>query len=85
MKIPVTLGVPFIVNVLAFQETVTPLGRPVGAPIPVAPRVVWVIAGKMVFTHKTGEEEALLTVFNGLTKMVPLAKSVSQPPVSGII
>ena len=84
MNIPATLGVPLIVKVLELQEAVTPSGSPVGVPIPVAPVVVCVISDNMVLTHKTGEEEALLTVFFGVTIIVPQAETVSQPPISEI-
>jgi len=40
LKVPVTVGVPIMVIVLAAQLAVTPSGNPVGVPIFVAPVVI---------------------------------------------
>ena len=39
----------------------------------------------IVFTHKVGVAEALLTVLAGVTIMVPFALTLSQPPFNGMI
>ena len=52
--------------VFAAQETVIPVGKPVGVPIPVAPVVVCVILGdKVVLIHNVGEDDAAPTVLFG--------------------
>jgi hypothetical protein len=71
--------------VLEDQEAVTPEGRPVGVPMPVAPVVVCVIVVRGVFTHSVGVEEGADTLFSGDTVMVPVATALPQPPVSGIL
>ena len=56
-----------MVMVLEAHEAVTPEGKPVAVPIPVAPVVVCVILVNAVLIHKVGVEEAapaeLKTVF----------------------
>ena len=84
MKVPAAVGVPLIVIVLDAQVAVTPAGRPVAVPIPVAPVVVWVIAVRAVLVQMIGVEEAEPTVLSGVTVMVPEAFTVPHPPVSGI-
>ena len=85
MKVPAAVGVPEIVIVLAAQEAVTPAGRPVAVPIPLAPVVVYVIAVRAVFIHCDGVEEAAPTVLSGVTVMVPVAFTLPQPPISGMV
>ena len=71
MNVPTSVGVPLIVIVLLFQLAVTPAGRPVGAPMPVALVVVCVIFGEIaVFTHKVGVDDAADTVFVKFTFIV---------------
>ena len=82
---PEAVGVPLIVIVLDAQDAVTPAGRPVGVPMPVAPVVVCAIAVKAVFIHSVGVEEAAPAVLSGVTVIVPLAFTVPQPPVSGMV
>ena len=67
------------------QDAVTPAGRPVGVPIPVAPVVVCVIAVSGVLMHKVGVEEAAPTVLSDVTVSVPVALMLPQPPVNGIL
>ena len=89
MKVPVTDGVPDMVIVppaVADQVAETPAGKPVATPIPVAPVVACVIDGvNGVFTHNVGVDEAAETVLFGLTVIVPVALTVPQPPVNGIV
>ena len=74
-----------MVIVLVAQAAVTPDGKPVAVPIPVAPVVVCVIAVSAVLTHKVGVLDAALTVLAGVTVIVPVALTVPQPPVSGML
>jgi hypothetical protein len=63
----------------------TPVGNPVATPMPVAPVVVCVMVPKDVLIHKVGVVEAALVVLSGVTVIVPLADTVPQPPVNGIL
>ena len=38
-----------------------------------------------VNTHNVGVEEAALTVFTGVTVIVPVALTLPQPPVKGTV
>ncbi len=85
MNVPDCVGVPLIVIVFNVQVAVTPAGRPVAVPIPVAPVLVWVIFGdKAVLIHKFVVIPAV-AVFSGVTVIVPVALTVPQPPVKGIL
>ena len=85
MKVPEAVGVPLIVIVLDAHDAVTPAGRPVEVPIPVAPVVVCVIAVRAVWMQSVGVEEAVPAVFAGVTVIVPVADTSPQPPVSGMV
>ena len=85
MKVPDAVGVPLIVIVLVAQAAVTPVGKPVVVPIPVAPVVVCVIAVSAVLIHTVGVLDATLTVLAGVTVIVPVALTVPQPPVTGML
>jgi len=90
LKVPDSVGVPPIVMVLEAQEAVTPSGRPVAVPTPVAPVVLCVNRFNAVFTHNVGipeADETVLgtTVLDGTIVMVPIADTIAQPPVSGIV
>ena len=67
------------------NDDVTPAGKPVAVPIPVAPVVAIVIELISVFTHTVGLEEGTATVLIGVTVIVPVALTVPQPPVNGIL
>ena len=69
----------------AAHAAVTPAGNPVATPIPVAPVVAWVILVSAVLIHKVGVEEAAPAVLAGVTVMVPVASTVPQPPVNGML
>ena len=71
--------------VLDAQAAVTPAGRPVAVPIPVAPVVVCVMLVSAVLMHKVGIVEAAPTVLSGVTVMVPEAFTVPHPPVNGMV
>ena len=70
-----------MVMVLASQAAVTPLGKPVAVPIPVAPVVIWAIGVKIVLIHNVCGPDDGVTVLLGLTIMLPVAFTVPHPPV----
>ena len=85
MKVPDAVGVPLIVIKLLAQAAVTPAGKPVAVPIPVAPVVVCVIEVKAVLIHNVGVDAAVPVVFVGDTVIVPVALTEPHPPVSGML
>ena len=72
-----------MVMVLDAQAAVTPAGKPVAVPMPVARTVVWVIAVSAVLIHNVGVEEAASATIFGVTVIVPVMVFVPpvQPPV----
>ena len=75
-----------MVIVLLDHAAVTPVGKPVDVVLmPVAPLVVWVIAVSGVLIHNVGADDAAPAVITGFTVIVPVAFTVPQPPVSGIV
>jgi hypothetical protein len=74
-----------MVIVFADHEAVTPVGSPDATPIPVAPVVVCVIAVKAELIQSVGVVEGAETVLSGFTVIVPVAFTVPQPPVKGIV
>ena len=70
---------------MAAHEAVTPAGKPVIVPIPVAPVVVNVIGVKTVLIHVGNEVGAAVTVLLGFTVIVPVALTKPQPPVNGML
>ena len=76
---------PLNVIVLLAQAAVTPAGKPVAVPIPVAPVVVWVMFVNAVLMHNVGLELAAPAVLSGVTIIVPVAFTLPQPPVNGIL
>jgi hypothetical protein len=85
-KVPATVGVPLIVIVFPNHVALTPDGSPLAAPIPVAPVVVKVTLGESaVFIHTEGLDEGGVTVLMAETVIVPVAFTVPQPPVIGIV
>ena len=85
MNVPDTVGTPLIVIVLADHAAVTPDGKPVAAPIPVAPVEVWVIGANVVLIHSVVVLGAVVTVLSGFTTIVPVALTKVQPPNNGIL
>ena len=73
-----------MVIILFAHEAVTPVGKPVAVPMPVAPVVLCVMLVNAVLIHKVGVLDAALTVLFGLTVIVPVAFALPQPPVNGI-
>ena len=68
---------------LPAHEAVTPVGKPVAVPIPVARVVVWVIEGNGVFIQSVGVVDGGPATISGTTVIVPMAvfKPPVQPPV----
>ena len=87
MKVPDAVGVPLIVIILLAQTAVTPAGKPVAVPMPVAPVVVIVIVGvKAVFTISViGDAVPAVFGVHAETVMVPVAFTLPQPPVKGMV
>ncbi len=74
-----------MVMVLLLQVAISPGGKPVDAPTPVAPVVTMVTVGDIGALIQTeGLAEGAAAVLTGLTVIVPVAFTVPQPPVSGI-
>ena len=67
------------------HAAVTPDGRPVAVPIPVAPVVVCVMFVSPVLMQRVGVEDAVPAVFAAVTVIVPVAFTLPQPPVKGIL
>ena len=82
---PATVGVTEIVITLFDHDALTPAGKPDAMPIPVAPVVVWVILANGLLIQSVGVDEATEMVFIGRTLMVPVALTLPQPPVRGIL
>ena len=74
-----------MVIVLEAQVTVTPAGKPVGVPMPVAPVVVWVMLVNTVLIQRDGVEDAAPAVLFAVTVIVPVASTLLQPPVRGML
>jgi hypothetical protein len=74
-----------MVIVLDAQTALTPDGNPVVVPIPVAPVVVWVMLVNAVLIHNVGDDDAALTVLFDVTIIVPVALTLPQPPVNGML
>jgi hypothetical protein len=81
---PDAVGVPLMVIVLAAHAAETPAGNPVAAPMPVAPVVLIVMSVNKVLIHTVGVDEGAPAVFS-LTVIVPVALTVPQPPVNGML
>jgi len=73
-----------MVMVFDAKAAVTPAGKPVAVPIPVAPVVVCVMLVKAVFIQIVGVEDAIPAVFAGVTVIVPVAFTEPQLSVNGI-
>jgi hypothetical protein len=71
--------------VLLAHDAVTPAGNPVGVPIPVALVVAIVMLVRAVLIHKVGVLDGVPAVLFGVTVIVPVAFTVPQPPVNGIV
>ncbi len=74
-----------MVMVLLAHDAVTPVGKPLAVPMPVAPVVVCVILVNWLLAHKVGVLDAAPAVLTAVTVMVPVAFTVLQPPVNGML
>jgi hypothetical protein len=68
----------------AFHAAVTPVGRPVTVPIPVAPVVAMVILVNGELIQSVGLSDGVPAVLAAVTVSVPVAFTVPQPPVNGM-
>ncbi len=82
---PEAVGLPLIIKESVCHLAITPSGSPDALPIPVAPVVLCVIFVKVVFMQRVGAVDEGETVFAGVTVMVPVALTLSHPPVKGIL
>ena len=90
MNVPEAVGVPLIVITFDAHVALTPAGNPFAPDtpslaIPVAPVVVCVIAVKAVLIHNVGVVEGALAVLAAVTVIVPVAFTVPQPPLKGML
>ncbi|MBK7807563.1 MAG: hypothetical protein IPJ51_14905 [Saprospiraceae bacterium] len=72
-----------MVIVLLAHAAVTPAGNPVAVPMPVAPVVVWVMAGLSAVLIQSVLAALLVTAF-GVTMIWPVAFTVPHPPSMGL-
>ena len=85
MKVPAAVGVPVMVITSVAQLAVTPAGKSVAVPIPVAPVVAMVISVRAVFTQIVGVELAVPAVLSPVTVIVPVAFTLPHPPDNGMV
>ena len=72
--------------ILDAQVAIMPAGKLVAAPIPVAPVVLWVtLVPRTVPMHNDGADEAVPAVLANVTVIIPVAFTLPQPPVNGIL
>ena len=74
-----------IVITFDVQVAVTPVGKFVAVPIPVASVVTCVILVNAVFLHNVGVVLAVAAVISAVTVIVPVAFTVPQPPDKGML
>ena len=67
---PVAVGVPLIVITSLDQLAVTPAGKSVAVPIPVAPVVAMVISVRAVFTQSVGSVDGAAAVLTSFTVII---------------
>ena len=67
------------------HAAVTPEGSPVGVPIPVAPVVAMVMLVSAVLIHSIGVDDGAPAVLAAVTVIVPVAFTLPQPPVNGML
>ena len=75
---------------LLAHAALTPAGKPLAPAtpeldIPVAPVVVCVMFVNAVLIHSVGLELAAAAVLAGVTIIVPVAFTLPQPPVNGML
>ena len=76
---------PLIVITSADQAAVTPAGNPEAVPIPVAIAVECVIFVNTVFTVSVGVDDAVPAAQAAITVILPVALTLPQPPLNGIL
>ena len=79
-----------MVMILDAQLALIPGGNPFAPKtpeleIPVAPVTAWVILVKAVLIHKVGVVDAAPAVLAAVTVIVPVAFTLPQPPVNGML
>ena len=85
MNVPEAVGVPLIVKTFAAQAALTPAGRPVAAPMPVAPVVAYVMFVIAVLIHfvcasvPAADERVAVLLGVTVTMAVALLKLVQLP------
>ena len=67
------------------QVAFNPAGNPVTEPIPVAPMVVCKTGVSKTFTHCSVVNDAELTELTNVTVIFPVAFTLPQPPINGIV
>ena len=67
------------------HAAVTPAGKPVAVPMPVAPVVACVMLVNAVLIQRVGVLDAVPAVLAGVTVIVPVAFTDPQPPVNGML
>ena len=90
MNVPDAVGVPLIVIVLLAKLADTPAGKPLAPDtplllMPVPPVVICVMLVSAVLIQRIGEDDAVPAVLFAVTVMVPVAFTLPQPPVSGML
>ncbi len=79
---PVTAGVPISVIISANQEAVTPEGKPIALPMPVALVVECVMFVNIVFTVKVGLDDAAVAVLSTQGVTVVVVVIVGEGPTA---
>ena len=74
-----------MVIVLPAHAADTPAGSPVAVPMPVAPVVVCVMFVKAVLIQRVGVLDAAPAILVVVTVIVPVAFTLPQPPLSGML
>lgn len=74
-----------MVMTLLFQEAESPIGKPVTAPMPVAPVVAMVIGVSTEPAHTVGVDEGALAVLIGLTITVETTGVPRHPFKVGVM
>ena len=87
---PDAVGVPLMVIVLPAHVAETPAGNPFapGTPafkIPLAPVVAWVMLGVIAVLLQSDAVLPAVTVLLAVTVIVPVASTLPQPPVNGML
>ena len=81
MNVPDAFGVPLIVIVLLAHAAVTPVGKPVAEPIPVAPIVLCVILVNVVLIQREGVLDAIFALLmQGVTDVE--ANDAAELPIA---